>query len=48
MIVPDGGASRAKKAKVVAEVKEEYREDFESLARECTRLNEEIVLGAGA
>lgn len=41
MIVPDGGKN--KKTKV--EVKEDYAEDFSSLAKEVKKLNERIVLG---
>lgn len=46
MIVPDGGAARAKNKKPKVEVKEEYAEEFESLAKEVKRLNEAIVLGS--
>lgn len=46
MIVPDGGAARAKNKKPKVEVKEEYAEEFESLAKEIKKLNEAIVLGS--
>lgn len=43
MICPDGG--KAAKKKGGAEMKEDYKEDFDSLAKDVKKLGEKLIMG---